>query len=223
MANVVAFFTLYLITIALYPEKGTDLATAIVNIAKVLTDTNGVKFVYRFKVIGEPKIIVIVEVTKPVSLERILGILSRLATLDIESQPVIAIRDFARNLGVSEELIRRPGRILRNKGLFLFKFTVDYYGNTTDEYLAARKASLEFTLSRILPGGERPGLNWYKELAGRTQSMFININDTVSWDRETLTIPLARQFGSNARFSDTKGLQFLEVYTADVANEKSDY
>lgn len=110
---------LFLLCIRIFPEKGQDLQAIIRDIACILEDqSTDVTFLNKFRVTAEASVLAIVQVSDITALEGILGRLYTLGAIDTDFQPLIRVEDFARNLGVGENLTGIITGILQKESIY---------------------------------------------------------------------------------------------------------
>ncbi|BFZ07282.1 hypothetical protein BsWGS_10321 [Bradybaena similaris] len=200
---------LYILTIVVFSRKGQDVRQIFVNFHKELTNQKGVTFIQVVKVDGENKIIAAVNVTDVCKLEAIMERLQSLADIESTSEPVITYDDFGAQIGVTDKLIF-SGRPLRKVHFFSQSF-VDYYGNTTAEYTAVLKESVERTIR--LGNNGTVIRQIYKHVAERKISSFVYLPDAAEYDTVVRNGVLDQRLGSNVH-RRAKGVQRLDDYVA---------
>ncbi|BFZ07281.1 hypothetical protein BsWGS_10320 [Bradybaena similaris] len=209
MTVVVGTAALFILSICVLPEKGQDVRQIFVDIQKELSDQKGVTFLQVVKVAMENRIIAAVNVTDVCKLEAIVEGLRLLAAIETTSEPVITYEDFGAQIGVTDRLISTG--LPERKIYFFIETFINYYGNTTEEYTAVQRDSVERTIRRRNRGiviGQT-----YKHVAEGKFSTFIFLPDAAELDTLVRIGPLIQRLGSNVN-TRVNGVQRLIDYVA---------
>lgn len=202
---------LFFVVVTILSNDEKNLTKIIGKIAKKLDENSpNINTLHKFKVAGESKVIAVVKVSKNSDLDRLINQLHSVTELTTDSQPIITYENFARNLGVPDELTTPSTVVLReDDNLYWLTVRADYFGNKTSELLSVWKATAQEYLAAIKSGAIR-GI-FYKNLVEREVQMLWHVSDFQQLDINAATCPLTMSFGSNIR-PESKGLSFIGSY-----------
>lgn len=209
---------MYFIAITVLPQKeGIDLPNFLLKVSDIFSNPlYAINVVYKFKVCGEPKMILIVAVTDVAAVEHsVSGVLLHGAA-EVQCQPVISYESFARSIRVAEHLARPSSRPLAQDGLFWLEFSVGYHGKTTDQLIKIWKKEAETVFTARLK--DEASIELYKCVAERKVHAFINAPSPGYLDTLSMKLPLMLLNGANVHLK-CKAVQLLDKYTSSTTSD----
>ncbi|BFZ20492.1 hypothetical protein BsWGS_23531 [Bradybaena similaris] len=209
---------MYFVAITVLPQKGgIDLPKFLLKVSDIFSNPSyATNVVYKFKVCGEPKLILIVAVTDVAAVEQsVSGVLLHGAA-EVKCQPVITYESFAHSIRVAEHLARPISRPLAQEGLFWLEFDVGYQGKTTDELIKIWKKEAEAVFTARLKN--EASIELYKCVAQRKVHAFINAPSPGYLDALSLKLPLMLLNGANVRLK-CKAVQPLDKYISSATSD----
>lgn len=218
MSDSITSANMYFLTVSVLPQKeGVDLAGFIHKLGKIIVDHSpGIAVVYEFKVLGEPRLVFVVSVSRASGLEAAVGALWLQGGVVVECQPVVTYESFARSIKVSEDLAQPSWKGLAKENLYWLEFDVDYHGKSTEKIIKIWKKEAEAVFAARLKGGAL--LELYKCVAQRKVHAFMNVASPGYLDALSLQLPLMYENGANVQLK-CKAVQFLEDYISYVDSD----
>lgn len=203
----------YLLTISILPQKdGVNILQLIRKIAGVLSDSaRDPKVVHNFKVTGEPKLQIIVEVFNNTELEKTVVKLLELGPVDIECQPLVHYEKFAQNMEVASDLCKDTPSGLTKDSLYFLEFCIEYQGKPFKDFMALWKKEAETVLDLRCKG--LSNIQLYKCLSQRKVLVMMNVPEPAKLDNLTFQLPIMQENGENIQVK-CREVQFLDDYLA---------
>ncbi|CAG5122265.1 unnamed protein product [Candidula unifasciata] len=213
MSSVGSCVQTYFLSITFLPQGcGLNLCQLLHGVKHTFDNFAGsTKILHKFKVIGEPRVIAVLDVSDVNVFENLGDSFCGLGPLDIKCFPMMHYELFAENLGVADELVKLPVPELKKDNLYWLDFDVEYPGKSKDELIEMWKKEAEFAL--------RPRANkevivapvLYKCIAQRKVHAFVNQPSLKELDKVGFEVPIMIDNGDNIQIR-TKSLQMLEDY-----------
>lgn len=207
---------LHFLTITVVPQKeGLDVPALIRKISDLLSDkAPGLTVVHKLKVTGEARVFAYVKTSSPLALERVVSGLWKLGPVEVDCQPVVSYENFAENIKVADELLKKSQSCLEKEGLYWLEVLIEYNGKTYDEFMALWKKEATTVLT-IRSKGEAK-LELFKSLAQRKVHVLINAPEAAKLDLLALNLPIIVENGNNILIN-SRSVQFLGDYVDHLA------
>uniref|UniRef100_A0A0B7BCQ4 Uncharacterized protein n=1 Tax=Arion vulgaris TaxID=1028688 RepID=A0A0B7BCQ4_9EUPU len=210
--------SLYFLTISIQPQKeGVDVPYLIGKISDLFEKSTSTKLIHTFKVTCEAKVIIIIQVSNIIALERTIACLWKLGPIDVDCQPIIFYESFAQNMKIADVLCTPSSCDLHKQPVYWLEFNIEYHGQSFDDFLAIWKNEAETVLTLRSKG--ESNIELFKCLAQRKVHVLLNAADTTQLDHLSLQLPLMKDNGANILIK-TKGVQFLGEYLSQISNNK---
>lgn len=210
---------LYLLSIKINigADAGVDLPGYIDKLRLLIGDySSSTKCLYKFKVVGEARIVAVLEVSSVIALERTLSGLARIGLVDVTCTPLRSYENFACDtLGLHDNVLlqKREPFLCGDKQAFWVEFTVDYKGKSMDELCLTWLREATTTLTEKTTSK----LELYKVVAERKVHAFL-VGNSDAIDQMTFSLPMMVENGDNTTIV-CHAILDLDNYSSKISSE----
>ncbi|CAG2258064.1 unnamed protein product [Mytilus edulis] len=181
-------------------EIGCQQQVDVDGMVKVVNGLLGSKAMFKFRVVGEPKILAFFEVQNPAEVSTMCSSIMREGNFKVTCTSLLTIEEWAQIIGVDSKLTGPPPRKLTKEVVYMIDVNAECNGMTTDEFLNIWKEEATAALSVRAAGVD---LELFKVFGQRKVIVLICQDSPGDWEKLMLNLPFVKKMYDRCHFELT--------------------